>query len=86
MLTCLKYEMFFEFKNEAKSKETTTSLKEKYKFLLKKIFEDDEDSEIQIVHEKYDEGPNDEGNTIKLSDPFASPQIENYEELLFSLF
>jgi len=38
LLTCLKYEMFFEFKNEAKSKETASSLKEKYKFLLTKIF------------------------------------------------
>lgn len=86
LLTCLKYEMFFEFKQEAKAKETSGSLKEKYKLLLRKIFEED-DEDMKVEGDTYpDKEENDEGNSIRLTDPLEHPKIENYEELLFSLF
>ena len=70
LLTCLKYEMFYEFKQEVKAKETAQSLKEKLWLLLKEIFEDDEDAGQLLTLEWYPaEEENDEGNSIKLSDP-----------------
>lgn len=44
LLTCLIYNMQYEFKNEVKLKETQASLKDKLLYLLKKIFSDDEEN------------------------------------------
>ena len=88
LLTCIKYKMHFEFKQEAKAKSSEREYVKKLRSLLENIFcTSDDDKEGLVETDRYPaDEPTDEENTIRLGEPTTLHSLEAIQATVFSLF